>query len=123
MADKRKSLGVRGENAACAYLDRRGLKVLERNWKCGYGEADIIALDQKTLVFCEVKTRRSTSAGRPEDSITRKKQERYYKIAQVYRSRTTARHTAVRFDVITLQVDKDDKGARLQYFPNAFGLA
>ena len=123
MADKRKQLGRRGEDAACEYLARKGFKILERNWKCGYGEADIIALDKHSLVFCEVKTRRGLSAGMPEESITYKKQERYGKIASVYRSRTAVRHRALRFDVIAILVDKDETSAHLRYMPGAFGLS
>jgi len=118
--DKRKRLGKRGEDAACDYLARRGFEILDRNWKCGYGEADIIALDRETLVFCEVKTRQTTADVLPEESITRKKQERYGKIASVYRSRIAVRHRSLRFDVITIQVDAKEKGARLRYLPGAF---
>ena len=122
MADKRKQLGRRGEDAACEYLARRGLEILDRNWKCGYGEADIIALERSVLVFCEVKTRQTASDVLPEESITYKKQMRYGKIATVYRSRTVVRHNMVRFDVITLQVNADGKSAHLRYMPSAFSV-
>ena len=121
MTDKRKRLGMRGEDAACEYLARRGLKILERNWRCGYGEADIIALDKDVLVFCEVKTRRGITVGPPEESVTYKKQERYYKIARLYRDRISVRHSSLRFDVVSVQVDKNDTSARLRYMPAAFG--
>ena len=122
MVSERKLLGQRGEDAACEYLERRGLKILERNWKCGYGEADIIALDGNVLVFCEVKTRKSLAAGAPEESVTYKKQQRYYKLAQVYRSRATVSHCSVRFDVVSILVGADGTSARLNYLPTAFGL-
>ncbi|MCL2680426.1 MAG: YraN family protein [Coriobacteriia bacterium] len=117
--NKRKRMGRRGETAACEFLVRQGLKIIDRNWRCGYGEADIIALDGHTLVFCEVRTKGSTKQGSPAESITDKKRERYDKLIQVYRSRTAIRHTAVRFDFIGIFVDEDKKAARLHYLRNA----
>ena len=63
-------LGMRGEDVACLFLERRGLEILERNWRCKSGEADIIALDTDALVFVEVKTRSSESNGLPEEAVT-----------------------------------------------------
>lgn len=59
-----------GENAACDYLLKKGYKILERNFRKGYGEIDIIALDKKTLVFVEVKTRSSAKFGTPFEAIS-----------------------------------------------------
>lgn len=80
-----KELGKRGENAATNYLVRKGYRILERNWTCKFGEADIIAMDDDgTVVFVEVKTRRSVDAGLPEEAVTREKQRRYEKLALTY---------------------------------------
>lgn len=80
-----KELGRKGEDAAERYLLARGYEVLERNWTCAFGEADIIAREQDgTLCFIEVKTRKSVEAGLPEESITREKQKRYERIALCY---------------------------------------
>jgi putative endonuclease len=117
---KRRALGHRGENAASEFLARQGMKIVDRNWRCSYGEADIIALDKHTLVFCEVKTRKSLNCGSPEDAITLKKFERYCKLVNVYRSRSALRHNAVRFDYVGILVDEARKQARLRYVRDAY---
>jgi len=119
--NKRQQMGRRGEDAACEFLVRRGMKIIDRNWKCGYGEADIIATEGKTLVFCEVRTKSNFGKGSPAESITYKKRERYYKLIHVYRSRTAIRHNSVRFDFIGIYVNKDRQKARLHYIRNAYG--
>lgn len=119
MSDDRKELGQKGERAAASFLENRGLNILERNWKCSYGEADIIAKEDDTLIFCEVKTRRSTAAGFPEDSVTLAKQKRYSRIAHVYASRTEEEYENIRFDVIAIFVLTDSQ-ALLRYIKNAF---
>lgn len=80
-----KTLGRKGEDAACRYLEAQGYDILERNWTCRFGEADVIAMDgDGTLAFIEVKTRRSVAAGVPEAAVTLEKQRRYEKIALSY---------------------------------------
>ena len=82
-----RGLGMRGEQAAARFLEHRGYVVLERNWTCRFGEADIIALDEdETVCFIEVKTRRSIEAGIPEEAVTPEKQRRYERIALSYLS-------------------------------------
>ena len=69
------SLGIWGEEEAMRYLKRRGWKVLRRNFRApGGGEVDLVCRDQETLVFAEVKTRRSEELGRPIDAVDKKKQ-------------------------------------------------
>ena len=75
------SLGKRGEDVAVGFLERRGYEILERNWKCPFGEADIIARDGNDVVFIEVKTRTGVAKGLPEDAVTKEKRSRYEKIA------------------------------------------
>ena len=68
-------LGIWGEEEAMRYLKRRGWKVLRRNFRApGGGEVDLVCRDQETLVFAEVKTRRSEELGRPIDAVDKKKQ-------------------------------------------------
>lgn len=121
VTDDRKELGDRGERAAVAFLENRGLEILERNWKCSYGEADVIALDGTTLVFCEVKTRRASTAGIPEEAVTPAKQRRYEKIARVFCSRTEVEYQAVRFDVIAIYAFSESQ-ALLRYIRGAFDV-
>lgn len=118
-----KRVGARGEDAAARYLECfRGYEILERNWKCPAGEADIIALDGVTLVFVEVKTRTNLKKGLPSDSVTPKKRNRYEKIAAWYSSECNFVDMPVRFDIIGILVSADDR-AVLRHYVNAFGVA
>jgi len=119
MTDARKELGERGERAAAAFLENRGMTIIERNWKCSYGEADLIALDGDTLVFAEVKTRRASTAGIPEEAVTEAKQRRYSRIARVYSSRTDHPYQDIRFDVIAIYAFSETQ-ALLRYIRGAF---
>lgn len=73
MSGARKQTGKDGENTAVEYLKKKGYTILHTNYFTRYGEIDIIAEIGTTLVFCEVKTRRSTHFGKPHDNITRRK--------------------------------------------------
>lgn len=113
-------LGVRGERAAARYLECRGYEILERNWSCFAGEADIIALDGDTLCFVEVKTRRGLEKGFPAEAVTRAKRTRYESIAACYLHDHHYCDIAVRFDIVSLVV-LDDHRAFLRLHTNAFG--
>jgi putative endonuclease len=76
MATRAMQLGWRGEETVRRWLERRGFAFVERNFRTRYGEIDLIMKDGDTLVFVEVKTRRSRSFGAPEESISERKLER-----------------------------------------------
>lgn len=99
---RNKQLGAKGEEAACRFLHRHGYLILERNWTCPAGEADIICLGDDTLVFVEVKTRRGDSKGFPSEAVTRKKRERYERIALCYLKESDLVDVNVRFDVVSV---------------------
>jgi putative endonuclease len=119
MTADRKRLGERGEDAAAAFLERSGLTIVERNWRCSAGEIDIVALDGRQLVLCEVKTRRTVAKGGPEDAVTPAKQRRYAKLAAAYLQSSSLEDVSVRFDVVTLLVIAEDR-ALLRHFRAAF---
>lgn len=114
-----RKLGARGEEAAVQYLMRCGYEILERNWHCKSGEADIIAMDEDTLVFIEVKTRTSEVAGLPEDAVTPEKRHRYECIAIEYLRQADLGTLPVRFDVIAITVLNPER-AFLRHHCNAF---
>jgi putative endonuclease len=118
---KNKELGRRGEDIACIYLAENGSTVLERNWKCKAGEADIIAKDGADMVFIEVKTRSSLAAGLPEDAVTRSKRARYEGIAMHYLAANRHRSSPVRFDVISVMLMGDSQ-AFVRHHRDAFGV-
>jgi putative endonuclease len=92
MATRATMLGWRGEEAVRRWLERRGFVFVERNFRTRYGEIDLIMQDGDTLVFVEVKTRRSRSFGAPEESISEKKLERIEAAAETY----CQRHAEIR---------------------------
>ncbi|MCL2883001.1 MAG: YraN family protein [Coriobacteriia bacterium] len=116
---ERRELGNKGEGFACSFLEHAGVKVLERNWHCQAGEADIIALEDDELVFIEVKTRSSLDKGFPEDSVTRKKRQRYELIAAYYLSDYEGPSRRIRFDVIAILVTGENQ-AFLKHHRDAF---
>lgn len=101
---KNQKLGRIGEDMACHYLATNGIEVVERNWTCKCGEADIIAHEDDTLVFIEVKTRSEGFSGLPEYAVTKQKRMRYEKIATSYLEKNQRPSGRVRFDVIAIQM-------------------
>lgn len=107
----KKLLGALGEEIAAWYLDERGYQVIDRNYCCPEGEADIVALDQNSdeIVLVEVKTRRlhrGCACVYPEEAVTSKKRQRYRRIAYCY----AAEHgpiPQIRFDVIGIGIEAD----------------
>jgi len=111
-----KKIGDAGEKQAEEYLKSLGMKILERNWKYSrIGEIDIIALDKDTLVFVEVKFRRSNSFGSAIEAITPKKLEKIYQSTLAYLNQTDIKYKNYRIDVIAI-----DNGAeaKLQHIKN-----
>ena len=77
-------LGEAGEKYACQYLQRNGYEILQANFRCKIGEIDLIARDNDTLVFIEVKTRSGNRYGLPQAAVTRRKKHKLRKTAQLY---------------------------------------
>lgn len=119
MTDADKNLGIKGEDAAVAFLERIGMPIVERNWSCKHGEVDAIARDGEALVFIEVKTRNGVEKGTPEDAVTPAKQKRYAKIAKAYLATLADADVEVRFDVVTILVLSEDR-ALLRHHRAAF---
>ncbi|MBR2646651.1 MAG: YraN family protein [Clostridia bacterium] len=110
----KKVLGKKGERLVEEYLTAQGYKIIKRNYRTPFGEADIIAKDRDEVVFVEVKTRSSNAYGAPREAVGKTKQERYYKIAQCYWLKTGEEPNA-RFDVAEVFED-----GNIEYYKNAF---
>ncbi len=80
-----RALGDYGERLACRYLLSQGCTILDRNWRCARGEIDIVALDGRCLVVCEVKTRSSEAFGAPFEAVTWTKRRRLRRLAGLWR--------------------------------------
>jgi putative endonuclease len=96
-------LGRKGEDFAETYLiEKKGLVVLSRNWRCREGELDFVCTDGAQLIVCEVKTRTSTRFGPPTESITDLKADRIRRLTRRWRHTHNAHHCPVRFDTIAI---------------------
>ena len=114
MLNKRE-LGSRYEQLAAAYLESRGLKILERNFWCRSGEIDLIARDGECLVFVEVRYRTDTGKGHPLETVDTRKQRRICKVSDVYRYHNhIGTDEPVRYDVVAVLGDE------LVHLENAF---
>ena len=103
----RAATGSRGEHIAAAYLERAGLTILERNYRCRSGEIDLVALQGGELVFVEVRTRAGTAFGTPEESITPHKQRKMADCAFAYLAERGVRSQPWRVDVIAVELERD----------------
>jgi putative endonuclease len=113
------TLGRYGETLAARCLVDLGLTVLDTNWRCARGEIDIIARDQTTLVFCEVKTRSSTAYGRPAEAVPGLKAARLRSLASQWLADHPGHWAAVRFDVVSVLVQGSGP-ARIEHLRGAF---
>lgn len=111
----RKRLGDYGERLAVRWYKDHGFEILATQWHTAGGELDVVAFDGKTIVFCEVKTRRSNAFGSPLESVTYRKQKRVRDSASAFLANTDhpyAEH--IRFDVAAVV------GSKLNIFEDAF---
>jgi putative endonuclease len=118
---RRQHLGRLGERLAAEHFARLGFSVLAQNHHTRFGELDLVLSDGRTLVFCEVKTRRLGS-GEPFDSLHGSKRSQVRKIAAQWLSEPSDRpwHEELRFDAIGVLLDREDGLVRLDHVENAF---
>lgn len=113
---QRRALGSFGERLAARELERRGLRVLARNWRCRQGEIDIVAMQGDVLVVCEVKTRRSDAFGSPIQAITDAKAARLHRLAAAWLAANGPSPGGVRVDVVTVLIPRRSTPV-IDYFP------
>ncbi len=97
-------LGRYGEERAAVYLDRKGYRILARNFRCRYGEIDIVAMDGATLCFIEVKTRRNLRMGQPAESVTQRKMMHLKRCSYIYRSRFEGKYENIRLEIVEVLI-------------------
>ncbi len=121
MAFNRKDLAAKGEELATEILANKGYTIIERNYRYGHGEIDIIATDpdSKCTVFVEVKTRKNLEFGEPEYAVTKAKQKQIRKVAELYLFEKEIRELDCRFDVIAILFE-DIKNPVVNHYENAF---
>lgn len=120
MSHERLSLGVQGEEIAVRFLRKQRFRILERNYTTPLGEIDIIARQGSTLVFVEVKTRRSQVFGSPAEAVGPRKQNQIVKAAKWYLASGQGRGLQPRFDVVSILMQGAEP--ELEHFPAAFGV-
>jgi putative endonuclease len=113
--------GAEGEERACAHLQKQGLKILERNYRCRVGEIDIVARDGDCVVFVEVKERSDPSHGTAVEAVTHSKRWRVIRAAQLWAAQHDASESEVRFDVVG--IDWEPEGPVIRHERSAFDAA
>jgi len=121
MQNQRQKFGRKAESLAAWYLKKNGYKVVEQNYRTPLGEIDIIAKEKKTIVFVEVKARRSLRYGSPKWAVTPRKQRKISMVALQYLKATRQGDAHARFDVVTVSVNQDEP--QIEIVKNAFELA
>ncbi|WP_220194769.1 YraN family protein [Ktedonospora formicarum] len=101
----RQKLGSLGESLAASRLQARGYYIVERNFRCPYGEIDLVAEEGEDLVFVEVKTRRGTAYGLPEEAVDWRKQRKLIQVAYYYLNQYSCSERSWRIDVVAIEMN------------------
>ena len=120
MARAKDAVGAYGERVAVAHLVAEGMELIERNWRCARGEIDAVLRDgADVVVFCEVKTRRSTRFGEPIEAIVGAKSRRLRKLAAMWLADRGVHAPEIRFDVVSV-LPQPAGAARVEHLRGAF---
>ena len=111
-------IGKRGEELAADFLQKKGYRIIDKNWKSGYQEIDIIACMGNIVAFIEVKTRTSDIYFRPDQAVNYNKQRNIIKAANHY-YKSHRLTSDIRFDIISILFLDDDK-YQIEHIENAF---
>lgn len=115
-----KTLGEQGEDVAARYLRRRGFTIVSRRNRNRRGELDLVAVEDRTVVFVEVKTRRSNAAGDPADAVDWRKQRKLTRSALVFLKAHGLLEQKARFDVVAVKWPKDARRPEIEHIRDAF---
>jgi len=121
MLHQKQKFGEKGEAIAARHLIKQGYRIIEKNYRTKLGEIDIIAKDKDTLVFVEVKSRRSWQFGNPKAAVTPQKQRKISMVALQYLKSTHRSNASARFDVAAVTITRDKP--KIEIIKNAFELA
>jgi putative endonuclease len=114
------SLDRRGERAAERHVRRLGYKIVARRQRDLLGELDLVAVDGRTVVFIEVKTRQSHDAGHPAEAVDAVKQQKLTRLALAYLKRHDLLEHPARFDVLAVTWPKEARKPKIEHYQNAF---
>jgi len=119
MTKARQAVGAYGERLASRHLEDQGLVILARNWRCADGEIDLILADREDVVFCEVKTRRSSAFGTPAEAVGPAKVQRLRRLAARWLAESRMGARDVRFDVVEVRTQQRGP-AQIEHIRAAF---
>ncbi|MDP6549250.1 MAG: YraN family protein [Dehalococcoidia bacterium] len=122
MPTPRTRLGQWGEELAGRFLEERGYRILDTNYRTRYGEVDIVAREGKELVFVEVRTRHSGGFGAPEESLSAAKMRRLVTTCQDYIQRRAVEDTEWRIDLVCVHLDRGREEPRIHHLRHAVQL-
>jgi len=120
---KRRDTGILGEKLAGEFLEKRGYRIVETNYRCPEGEIDIVAMHEDTLVFIEVRTKTSLSFGSPEESITPLKMSRLTTVAVQYCQTHDNVPASQRIDFVAVRLKKNGQPESIELIENAVSEA
>lgn len=112
-------LGKKGEDRAAEHLQSKGYIILDRNYRFMRAEVDIVAASNREIVFVEVKTRRTKTFGKPEDSVDDTKKKQLFKVAEAWLHERRMEGSPVRFDVVSI-MNPGSTEERIHHFEGAF---
>ena len=115
-----KSLGRRGEDAAARFLRSLGYVIVARGHRDKIGEIDLIAVDGRTVVFVEVKTRTGDLKGTPAEAVDLDKQQQLTRLAAAYLKRHDLLECKARFDIVAVTWPKDSRRPQIEHIKDAF---
>ncbi|MFH2145012.1 MAG: YraN family protein [Candidatus Omnitrophota bacterium] len=119
---QKQRLGKEGEKFAVEFLQGKGYKILERNYRCRLGEIDIIAKEAEVLCFIEVKTRTQDTYGRPYEAVNKAKQNKIGRIALMYLKENGLSDIDLRFDVASVFIDQSKRCHEIELIRDAFSI-
>jgi putative endonuclease len=120
LTQRRINIGKQGEIWAKEYLQQHQYVIVEKNFRCKFGEIDLIAKDRHMIVFVEVRTKTSTAYGPAYNSVTSSKQKQVKRVALFYISKHNLVTTQFRFDVIGIILDPQTGQHHVDHIQNAF---
>lgn len=118
MPTPRTRLGTRGEALARRFLEELGYRVLSTNYRCTWGEIDIVAQDGSEVVFVEVRTRRGAQFGSPEESLTASKVRHLIAAAQEYLQSCGGDEASWRIDLVGVRLRGEHGGPKMEHWKN-----
>jgi len=122
-SDARQNLGRLGERLASDTLEMRGYRIIERNFRCRSGEIDLVAEEGQDLVFVEVKTRRGTAYGLPEEAVNSRKSIKLQEVACYYLDLHNLPDCSWRIDVVAVQFSSTGKLEEIRVYQHAIAAS